>query len=272
MELSHDGAWDLDDKFEKTYNKQLSSLKDLVVGRLPKSNIPESAIKQLHANISQVVSVKDLVDIICGYVVVQMTPDHIKFEDFISRYAAEVCIRFYFQRPVPKFPEFGFPPPQGLNINMMPFLPNQKESLPPEFHGYWPLIQHCVAVSHNLEPVWYLTIHEGVVQPGYTQRRAGLHTELPGEYQQDSKMTLERRDGWGCGVLVRPSFKGKIAEGSGLPEGPIHRGIFMASTLNASCAVYPVSLDPSVIDSGGSVLIIISLHIAYFLLDCTLPT
>jgi hypothetical protein len=54
-------------------------------------------------------------------------------------------------------------------------------------------------------------------------------------------------------VLIRPGFiprEGEI-KGKAVSEGPIHRGIFMASTLEGSCAVYPVNLDPSVIGAEG---------------------
>jgi hypothetical protein len=78
-----------------------------------------------------------------------------------------------------------FPPPRDIDVNMMPFVLGDIDSLPPELQHYWPLIKQCdVAQSHNdfnqVGAVAYLTIHESAVQPSHSQRRGGLHTESPG--------------------------------------------------------------------------------------------
>ncbi len=182
--MEHNG-WEILD-YEEGHKKEMSTYTGLVCSRLPKHSLPESNRAQLHSKISEVIAVKDLVDMICAYMAVQITPNHIKFEDFITRFAASIDLSDALQ----------FPPPKGININMMPFHPKQIDSLPPEYHAYWRMIHKCVMLSRNCEEVWYLTIHESEVQPGGCQRRPGLHTELPCEYQQDSEMTLERRSGW----------------------------------------------------------------------------
>ena len=43
--------------------------------------------------------------------------------------------------------EAVFPPPQDININMMPFIAEKKESLPEQLHGYWPMIKQCLQQS-----------------------------------------------------------------------------------------------------------------------------
>jgi hypothetical protein len=82
-----------------------------------------------------------------------------------------------------------FPEPQDLNINMMPikYLDLEK-SLPENLHCYIPMIKECrrndggfyrLSYEDQLEKVVYLSIHESLVPPGGTQRRAGLHIERP---------------------------------------------------------------------------------------------
>jgi len=71
-----------------------------------------------------------------------------------------------------------FPPPQGIQINMMPFVMGNKSSLPQEYCHYWDMIDKCrykLQQSPVTEEgkVCYLTIHESDVKEGCTQRRGG---------------------------------------------------------------------------------------------------
>merc|ERR1712224_452256 len=85
-------------------------------------------------------------------------------------------------RPVPATKPtepFAFPEPQGININMMPFIMGQRESLPAAYQHYWPLIEKCNIPREESGNVGYLTIHESLVKEGESQRRSGLHIESP---------------------------------------------------------------------------------------------
>lgn len=58
---------------------------------------------------------------------------------------------------------------------MMPFIMGDPSTLPVELHGYLPLITSCDSITPG--KVAYLTVTEGRVQGGDTQRRGGIHTE-----------------------------------------------------------------------------------------------
>eukprot|EP00746_Dinoflagellata_sp_MGD_P007705 gnl/MRDRNA2_/MRDRNA2_115310_c0_seq1.p1 gnl/MRDRNA2_/MRDRNA2_115310_c0~~gnl/MRDRNA2_/MRDRNA2_115310_c0_seq1.p1 ORF type:complete len:610 (-),score=127.49 gnl/MRDRNA2_/MRDRNA2_115310_c0_seq1:269-2098(-) len=134
----------------------------------------------------------------------------------------------------------SFPEPSGININMMPFIFNQKESVPVEFHGYWPLICACPVTKSAYGQIGYLTVHEGFVQEGATQRRAGLHVESPGRLVQAGKYH-DRKIEWGCGVV-----RGDASEVEG--------GIFMASNVEDTCKAWDTKIrDPSFIGDLGSI-------------------
>lgn len=73
-----------------------------------------------------------------------------------------------------------FPKPSSktpINVNMIPFRLDDMNTLPIELRGYWGLIQSCPVPASRAKEVAYLTIQEGFVQKGKTQRRGGLHTE-----------------------------------------------------------------------------------------------
>lgn len=114
-----------------------------------------------------------------------------------------------------------FPPPQNININMMPFEMGSKESIPEEFQQYWPLIRS--ACQHRIGKVGYLTIQESFVQKGEIQRRGGLHVDSPtlslthgGEY------SIQYHP-WGRGVCDREKIDG---------------GIYMCSNVSSSCRIW----------------------------------
>lgn len=138
-----------------------------------------------------------------------------------------------------------FPPSQGLNINMMPFkLFHPKETLPSELHPYIDLILQCPVAPNDFDDfesrIAYLTVHESGVPSGQSQRRPGLHIEsaLRGTgAQARTKRVTDPSDwmvlGWGGGC--RQSECAWPAE-----------GIYMASSVNDSCIVYPALVtDPT---------------------------
>ena len=173
------------------------------------------------------------------------------------------CIAFAHVDTVKQFPE-----PAGRNVNMMPFLMFDKDSLPEDLAVYWPLIKQCTDTLvygeslgdsvryrptrnerrfHGAPPeslrqrVGYLTVHESVVPQGTSQRRPGLHTEgfcrLPCE--SGKCVSTPYWHGWGFGSCMR--------------EGEFEGGIFMASDVDDSCHVYNALVPPEIVGRGGDI-------------------
>jgi len=89
--------------------------------------------------------------------------------------------------------------------------------------------------------VGYLTISEGLVKKGKTQRTPGLHIERPGYLKKGGNYTSKYVDiGWGSGSYRRAY--------------PI-QGIYMCSNVSDSCAVYKASIkNPSeIVGKLGSI-------------------
>ena len=84
------------------------------------------------------------------------------------------------------YEELSFPQPlkKEININMMPIKMNAasiSKQLPWNLKGYAQWIQACLKADlSQTDKICFLTIHESFVKKGRTQRRPGLHVELPG--------------------------------------------------------------------------------------------
>lgn len=78
-----------------------------------------------------------------------------------------------------------FPASQGLNVNMMPVIFGDADTVPHELRGYLPLMAACSRLRPGSTA--YLTVHESYVREGETQRRPGVHVEAPAAF------------GWGGG-------------------------------------------------------------------------
>lgn len=100
-----------------------------------------------------------------------------------------------------------FPRATGININMMPFIMGDHGTLPAWVRQHAPIIDRC-PVGDEAGKVGYLSISEGFVRAGGTQRRPGLHCEG------------HPRAAWGGG-----GWGGR-------------RGLYMASNIEGSCAVW----------------------------------
>ena len=70
-----------------------------------------------------------------------------------------------------------FPQAQGIKVNMMPFIMGDVESIPQNLRQYKELVQSCNLPKEEVGRVGYLTIDEGLVASGNSQRRGGIHTE-----------------------------------------------------------------------------------------------
>jgi hypothetical protein len=119
----------------------------------------------------------------------------------------------------------SFPKPTGININMMPFVIGDPASIPKEHRQYSSLLDRCRQErGQDIEygKIGYLTIQEGIVPMGQSQRRPGLHTEAPGLVtMKGGRGTVETF--WGKGSMRLHNLQG---------------GIFMASTVWDSCKVW----------------------------------
>ena len=80
-----------------------------------------------------------------------------------------------------------FPPPSGININMMPFISSEHFEncrLPAYLNPYQGLIMYCLGHEKKRNPssagkVFYLSIEESEVEVGFPQRQPGLHVDRP---------------------------------------------------------------------------------------------
>eukprot|EP00794_Sanderia_malayensis_P004879 gene4879-5519_t len=144
-----------------------------------------------------------------------------------------------------------FPEPSGININMMPFImDNRKFSnccLPDRFFEYWDkIIRLCKWEDQQRGKVGYLTIQESVVKKDSSQRRPGLHTERPGlvrinmeagknDIAHDGAATDGDDDpefGGGYCSLRRSSFQWGCGSYTFLREEPVvEGGIYMTSNV-----------------------------------------
>lgn len=125
-----------------------------------------------------------------------------------------------------------------VNINMMPVIPMLGESgLPVSVQRYAPLISACKIPHDEGSNVMYLSVHEEWVEPNATQRRPGLHVESPGLVQVSE--VREDTGYWGNGYEVNQ-----------VPYG----GIYFASNISESCAIYPMDwVEDGFPSAGGDI-------------------
>jgi hypothetical protein len=162
-----------------------------------------------------------------------------KVDDFYTSHIDRVSVA---NKTMPEVFSFAtlFPKPnedEALNINMMPIKINQR--IPGMCSRYHYVILNCQVSNRDPEHVAYVTIQEGWVPVGQTQRRPGLHIERPGSIYDGGK--TERgtsRRGWGMGSMI-----------DDVPKD----GIYMASSVADSCKVWPVLITSpeEVTDSHG---------------------
>ena len=128
----------------------------------------------------------------------------------------------------------SFPTPTGINVNMMPVVFGDRQSVPSLLHDYLPLIE---AANFRVGDLAYLTIVESIVLPGQTQRRPGVHTDGTALYC------------WGGG-----SWGGGAPAPSPPPPQPAPKpnaGIYMASSDGRCRAWDALAYD---VDEHGSLL------------------
>ena len=133
-----------------------------------------------------------------------------------------------------------FPPFEGRNVNMMPFILGSKESLPSSLRCYHDCISQCPIDPSEEGKVCYLTVHETYVEPNTAQRREGLHIEAPGLSFSSSFMPGVEHH-WGGGHFYSDdSYEG---------------GIYFASSVANTSVVYNALIDkniPGIVDKHGN--------------------
>jgi len=146
-------------------------------------------------------------------------------------------------RPEIAFTRCGFvdfPPPNNRNVNMMPFVMGDIHSLPEDLQCYFPILSRCpIMEDEELGKVCYLTVQEGWVGRGDTQRRGGLHIEAPGQFRSDPHFLAGNEHNWGRGIALTPD--------------ELHGGLFIASNMAGTSAVWNALVDKSVVDSHGGI-------------------
>jgi hypothetical protein len=172
-----------------------------------------------------------------------------------------------------------FPPSSGINVNMMPFIFGDKNSLPPELQGYFDLTMLCSVsnrwvslcpggdspeqsymrvtsgdsvsastpflVSCNTGTICYLTVQESEVKQNACQRRPGAHTEGGASIYPD----MHQEAGGTLKVCEHTFTYGYGAEydsewgGGKQVDGCLLGGIYLASTVAGSTRVWNARVD-----------------------------
>ena len=125
-------------------------------------------------------------------------------------YALNIKRETSFKLCLTDLPTISFPPPQNININMMPFLmaTEFKSTKLPKYlqHYFKALILPCLRSDPAMKgTICFLTIQESEVAAGCTQRRPGLHIESAGNDYISSKLIESGSD---IGKLGRQIDKG----------------------------------------------------------------
>lgn len=115
----------------------------------------------------------------------------------------------------------NFPSPRNININMMPFIIGDKKSIPFEYQHYYPLIEKCYKDADEIGEIGYLSITEGLIKKGETQRRPFIHTDKPSKH-------CKWGGPWGKGQIINNNIIG---------------GIYMASNIDNSCRAWDMHID-----------------------------
>ena len=146
-----------------------------------------------------------------------------------------------------------FPTPQGININMMPFIMGKtfKEChLPKYLKPYWKLIVACrlgrccyyYPHEHNeIGSVGFLTIHESFAEERGSQKRTGVHTQNPGRVfieeigkNGDEKSPCKGKGSGSSKAVENSCGRGWISLSRSSKVG----GIYMASTVDDSFKIW----------------------------------
>jgi hypothetical protein len=122
---------------------------------------------------------------------------------------------------------------------MMPFILGDKKSLPHELQHYHPLIEQCKVEKDQYGKVLYLTVQEGMVTMGRSQRRPGIHTDA--DCSPDAKRVFSAGwgGGWGGGSTGKSNlFFRKEHVTEPYKDMGVNGGIYIATSVPNSCQVF----------------------------------
>ena len=143
-----------------------------------------------------------------------------------------------------------FPPPKNIKINMMPYVFGgykfESYKLPSYLKPYFKIIKLCHCSEEDLNKIFYLTIDEGLVEPGQSQRRPGIHTDNSGPLNLKGSnlsnvVCKGEGDGtkcyfyWGDGVMMTDEISG---------------GIFIASNVPNSCRLWNCKIEKDLVNGS----------------------
>ena len=143
-----------------------------------------------------------------------------------------------------------FPPPKNIKINMMPYVFGgykfESYKLPSYLKPYFNMIKLCHCSEEDLNKIFYLTIDEGLVKAGQSQRRPGIHTDNSGPLKlKNSNLSYSVCKGegagkkcyfyWGDGVLMTDEISG---------------GIFIASNIPNSCRLWNCKIEKDLVNGS----------------------
>ena len=162
--------------------------------------------------------------------------------------------------------EYSFPPPTDININMMPFIVGETFTqckLPEFVRPYWSMIEACLnpELNRHRSHIWpthlypsevgkvnYLTIQEGWVEAGASQRRPGLHVDSPGEVRLRGEENEPGDKGRGSSQPYKGHHWGEGCAHSVPIQGTsdlsyvLRGGIYLSSSLQSSCRAWNCSV------------------------------
>lgn len=133
----------------------------------------------------------------------------------------------------------SFPSPTGIDVNMLPFIMGDKASLPDNLQKHYdPLIAKCPVALKEFGKVCYLTITESHIEQGDSQQRGGLRIEAP---LHPSRVLPGR---------IRPV---RVGGGSISNRFRFNGGIYIASTVSDSCAIWDALIGHPTIDDHQTI-------------------
>eukprot|EP01063_Lacrimia_lanifica_P032399 TRINITY_DN553_c0_g2_i11.p1 TRINITY_DN553_c0_g2~~TRINITY_DN553_c0_g2_i11.p1 ORF type:complete len:369 (+),score=85.95 TRINITY_DN553_c0_g2_i11:562-1668(+) len=147
-----------------------------------------------------------------------------------------------------------FPPSQGLQINMMPFVMAQTfeaTGLPwtcrQYYERFFPEILDIPGIEAEVGKVCYLSIDERDVAASESHRRGGVHTETPGTAAVQALASRPSHKGHGHSTFnLTCPFQRPLGwhVAWGHSNGHLQGGIFMASNVADSCQTYNCKVMP----------------------------
>ena len=143
-----------------------------------------------------------------------------------------------------------FPPPKNIKINMMPYVFGgykfESCKLPSYLKPYFNMIKLCHCSEEDLNKIFYLTIDEGLVKAGQSQRRPGIHTDNSGPLKlKNSNLSYSVCKGEGAGKKCYFYWSDGV-----LMTDEISGGIFIASNVPNSCRLWNCKIEKDLVNGS----------------------